>query len=272
MSADSAAPQPAAATNPNAPTEETVLTVEHYTDRLFRFRTTRPRSFRFRSGEFVMIGLAKPDGRPLLRAYSVASPAWDEELEFYSIKVPDGPLTSRLQLIRPGDKVLLARKPTGTLVLDALTPGERLYLFSTGTGFAPFASLVRDPDCYERYKQVIVTHTCRDVAELRYSQELVMQLQDDPLVGEAAARQLTLYATTTREPSARMGRITTLIETGQLFTDLGVPPLNPATDRAMICGSMDMIQDVKALMIKAGLTEGSNAAPAEFVIEKAFVG
>jgi len=273
MSADASAGRTAAAkVNPNGPTEETVLAVEHYTDRLFRFRLTRPQSFRFRSGEFVMIGLPKEDGKPLLRAYSVASPAWDEELEFYSIKVPDGPLTSRLQAIQPGDKVLLGRKPTGTLVLDALTPGKRLYMFSTGTGFAPFASLVRDPDTYERYEQVIVTHTCRDVAELTYSKNLVASLKDDPLVGEMVEGKLTLYATTTRQSYERMGRITTLIEDGTLFTDLGVPRLDPSTDRAMICGSMEMIQDVKALMLKHGLTEGSNAAPAEFVIEKAFAG
>jgi ferredoxin--NADP+ reductase len=273
MSADAPAGQTAAAqVNPNGPTEETVLAVEHYTDRLFRFRITRPRSFRFRSGEFVMIGLPKEDGKPLLRAYSVASPSWDEELEFYSIKVPDGPLTSRLEKIQPGDKVLLGRKPTGTLVLDALTPGKRLYMFSTGTGFAPFASLVRDPETYERYEQVIVTHTCRDLAELTYSKNLVASLKDDPLVGEMAESKLTLYATTTRQFSGRMGRITSLIESGALFADLGVPPLDPACDRAMMCGSMEMIQDVKALMLKAGLTEGSNAAPAEFVIEKAFAG
>lgn len=186
--------------------------------------------------------------------------------------MPDGPLTSRLQKIQPGDKVLLGRKPTGTLVLDALTPGKRLYMFSTGTGFAPFASLVRDPDTYERYEEVIVTHTCRDVNELIYSRTLIDSLKDDPLVGEMVGDKLKLYTTTTREHYGRMGRITTLIENGKLFEDLGVPPLDPATDRAMICGSMEMIQDVKALMLKAGLTEGSNAAPAEFVIEKAFAG
>ncbi|MDP3461028.1 MAG: ferredoxin--NADP reductase [Hyphomonas sp.] len=273
MSADAPAGQTAAAkVNPNGPTEETVLAVEHFTDRLFRFRLTRPKSFRFRSGEFVMIGLPKEDGKPLLRAYSIASPSWDEELEFYSIKVPDGPLTSRLEKIQPGDKVLLGRKPTGTLVLDALTPGKRLYMFSTGTGFAPFASLVRDPDTYERYEQVIVTHTCRDVAELTYSKNLVASLREDPLVGELVEGKLHLYTSTTREPYERMGRITTLIETGKLFTDLGVPPLDPSTDRAMMCGSNEMIQDVKTLMLKAGLKEGSNAAPAEFVIEKAFAG
>tara|TARA_R110000850_G_scaffold10620_5_gene37671 strand:+ start:11343 stop:12167 length:825 start_codon:yes stop_codon:yes gene_type:complete len=274
MSADAsaAAAVPAPKVNPNAPTEETVLSVEHYTDRLFRFRITRPQSFRFRTGEFVMIGLPRDDGKPLLRAYSIASPAWDEELEFYSIKVPDGPLTSRLQSIQPGDKVLLGKKPTGTLVLDALTPGKRLYMFSTGTGFAPFASLIRDPDTYERYDEVIVTHTCRDNGELAYSTNLVRDIANDPLVGEMSEGKLRLYTSCTRTPHPTMGRITTLIETGKLFEDLGVPKLDPATDRAMICGSMEMIQDVKALMIANGLTEGSNAAPAEFVIEKAFAG
>ncbi|MEH6488551.1 ferredoxin--NADP reductase [Hyphomonas oceanitis] len=274
MSADAsaAAATPAPKVNPNAPTEETVLSVEHYTDRLFRFRITRPQSFRFRTGEFVMIGLPKEDGKPLLRAYSIASPAWDEELEFYSIKVPDGPLTSRLQSIQPGDKVLLGKKPTGTLVLDALTPGKRLYMFSTGTGFAPFASLIRDPDTYERYDEVIVTHTCRDNGELAYSTNLVRDIANDPLVGEMSNGKLKLFTSCTRTPHPTMGRITTLIETGKLFEALGVPKLDPATDRAMICGSMEMIQDVKALMIANGLTEGSNSAPAEFVIEKAFAG
>ena len=258
--------------NPNAPTPEKVLSVHHYTDRLFKFRITRPQSFRFRSGEFVMIGLPKDDGKPLLRAYSVASPAWDEELEFFSIKVPDGPLTSRLQKIEPGDEVLLAKKPTGTLVLDALTPGKRLYMFSTGTGFAPFASLVREPETYEKFDEVILTHTCREVAELAYSIETVENLVNDPLVGEMVDGKLKHYTTCTREDYPYTGRITELIESGKLFEDLGVPPLDPAEDRAMICGSMEMIQDTAALMERAGLTEGSNAAPAEYVIEKAFAG
>ena len=258
--------------NPNAPTEEEVLSVKHYTDRLFAFRTTRPQSFRFRSGEFVMIGLPGDNGKPILRAYSVASPAWDEELEFFSIKVENGPLTSKLQKIQPGDHVLLGKKPTGTLVLDALVPGKRLYMFSTGTGFAPFASLVRDPETYEKFDEVIVTHTCRDVAELTYSRELVESLPNDPLIGEFVGEKLKYFSSTTREPFDRMGRITDLIETGALFEHLGVPPLNPDTDRVMICGSMEMINDTKALVEKAGLTEGSNAKPDTFVVEKAFVG
>ncbi len=255
----------------NAPTEETVLSVKHYTDRMFSFRITRPPAFRFRSGEFVMIGLEGDNGKPLLRAYSIASPSWDEELEFFSIKVPDGPLTSRLQSIKVGDKVLLGRKSVGTLVHDALTPGKRLYCFSTGTGLAPFASIIRDPDTYERFEQVILTHTCREVGELKYGQELVENLRNDPLVGEHFGR-LVHYTTVTREPWPNQARITTCIENGVLFADLGVPPLDPAVDRVMVCGSMDMLTDIKHLAEKAGLREGSNANPAEFVIEKAFVG
>ncbi|MAP93567.1 MAG: ferredoxin--NADP(+) reductase [Ponticaulis sp.] len=257
--------------NPNAPTEETVLSVEHYTDRLFKFRLSRPPSFRFRSGEFVMIGLHKPDGKPLLRAYSIASPAWDEELEFFSIKVPDGPLTSRLQQIQPGDKVLLGKKPTGTLVMDALTPAKRLYMFSTGTGIAPFASVMRDPDTYQKFDEVILTHTCREVSELAYGEELAAALPDDPLCDEYA-HQFRLYNSVTRESYARQGRITDLMTTGKLFMDLGVPPLNPETDRVMICGSMEMLNDTKAICEAAGMVEGSNASPGDFVVEKAFAG
>jgi len=249
---------------------ETVISVQHYTDRLFRFRMTRPASFRFRSGEFVMIGLPNAE-RPVFRAYSIASPAWDEELEFYSIKVPDGPLTEHLQKVQPGDTVLMRKKPVGTLVHDALLGGERLYMFSTGTGIAPFASVIRDPETYERFKQVILIHTCRDAAELTYGHDLVAATKADPLVGEEATAQLVHYATTTRDTTDRMGRITTLIESGKLFDDLGVPPLDPATDRAMICGSMDMLKDVKAICESAGLVEGSNSKPGEFVVERAFV-
>ncbi len=258
----------------NAPTEEKVLSVEHFTDRLFRFEITRPSSFRFRSGEFIMIGLPKTEDqrKPILRAYSVASPAWDEKLEFYSIKVPDGPLTSRLQKIKEGDTILLGKKPVGTLVLDALLPGKRLYMFSTGTGIAPFASLIRDPETYERYDQVILTHTCRQKAELSYGIRLVNDLKDDPLVGEMVGDKLLHVASLTREEYPLMGRITTLIKSGELFKNAGTPPLNPKEDRVMICGSMDMINDTKALVETFGLNEGSNSQPAEFVVEKSFVG
>lgn len=249
---------------------ETVVSVRHYTERLFSFRITRPQSFRFRSGEFVMIGLPNAE-KPVYRAYSIASPAWDEEIEFFSIKVPDGPLTQHLQRIQPGDTVLMRQKSTGTLVIDALTPGRRLFMISTGTGIAPFASLVRDPDTYDKFEQLILTHTCRDRAELVYGQELIADLADDPLIGEFAPR-VTLYSTTTREETAYMGRITHLIESGRFYTDLGIAPLNPETDRVMICGSMQMIQDVKALVERRGFEEGSLNSPNSFVLERAFVG
>ncbi|MGF1605332.1 MAG: ferredoxin--NADP reductase [Rhodothalassiaceae bacterium] len=259
--------------SPNAPTLETVLSVRHWSDRLFSFRITRPATFRFKSGEFIMLGL-EVDGKPLLRAYSMASPAWDEELEFYSIKVPDGPLTSRLQNIQPGDKVMLGKKPVGTLVLDALTPGKRLYMFSTGTGIAPFASLIRDPETYSMYEQVILTQTTWTRNGLTFGEHLFDAVKQDPLVGEEAQSQLTLFTSTTRDDGyeRNIGRITHLIESGRLFEELGVPPLNPETDRAMICGSMAMLNDMKAVVEAAGLTEGSNSSPGEFVVEKAFVG
>lgn len=249
---------------------EKVVTVRHYTDRLFSFRVTRPQSFRFRSGEFVMIGLPNA-ATPVFRAYSIASPSWDEELEFLSIKVPDGPLTQHLQKIMPGDTILLRTKPTGTLVLDALTPGSRLWMISTGTGIAPFASIVRDPETYDKFEQVILTHTCREVAELTYGEELARNLAEDPLIGDLVQNRFFHYATATREPYVRTGRITSLIESGKLFADLGVPPFDAGVDRVMICGSMGMIRDVRTLVEMAGLTEGSNSMPAEFVVERAFV-
>ncbi|WP_210527770.1 ferredoxin--NADP reductase [Rubellimicrobium arenae] len=261
-----------AATPVTLPDAQTVTSVTHYTDRLFAFRVTRPKSLRFRSGEFVMIGLMGDNGRPLLRAYSIASPSWDEELEFYSIKVPDGPLTSRLQHIQPGDEIILRPKPVGTLVHDALLPGTRLWMFATGTGFAPFASLLRDPETWEKYDEVVITHTCREVGELTYGREIVESLKDDELIGELVGDKLKYYPTTTREESPKMGRITTLIESGEVFKDLGIPPLDPAVDRAMVCGSLAFNLDIKALLEKAGLREGANSDPAEFVIEKAFVG
>jgi ferredoxin--NADP+ reductase len=249
---------------------EKVVSVTHYTDRLFSFRITRPQSFRFRSGEFVMIGLPNAE-RPVFRAYSIASPAWDDELEFFSIKVPDGPLTSHLQKIVAGDTVLLRQKSTGTLVLDALTPAKRLYMISTGTGIAPFASLIRDPETYEKFDQIILTHTCRDVAELEYGADLYRQSVEDALIGELTNGRLTYYSSTTRGQFPRMGRITALIENGSLFADLGVEALDPAGDRVMICGSMAMLHDVKALVEKAGFREGSHSEPGDFVVERSFV-
>ena len=267
---------------PALPDAQTVTEVKHYTDRLFSFRVSRPASLRFRSGEFVMIGLMgdpHPETgkqKPLLRAYSIASPAWDEEMEFYSIKVPDGPLTSKLQHIQPGDEIILRPKPVGTLVHDALLPGKRLYFFATGTGFAPFASLLREPQTYEDYDEVIITHTCRDVDELTYGRDLIENLKTDALMselmGEGFADKISYYPTTTREESLKMGRITTLIESGELFTDLGVPALDSETDRAMVCGSLEFNHDIKELLEKSGLQEGANSNPQQFVIEKAFVG
>ena len=250
---------------------ETVVSVRHYTDRLFSFRVTRPQSFRFRSGEFVMIGLPNAE-KPVFRAYSIASPAWDDEIEFFSIKVPEGPLTSHLQKIQPGDTVLMRQKSTGTLVTDALTPAKRLFMISTGTGIAPFASLVRDPDTYEKFDEIIITHTCRDHAELAYGVELVDALAADPLIGELTHGRVTLYSTTTREITPRMGRITRLIENGRFYEDLGIAPLSPETDRVMICGSMHMLKDVKELVEGLGFKEGSLSHPADFVVERAFVG
>lgn len=250
---------------------ENVVSVKHYTDRLFSFRITRPQSFRFRSGEFVMIGLPNA-AKPVFRAYSIASPAWDDELEFYSIKVPDGPLTQHLQKIKPGDTILMRQKPTGTLVVDALTPAKRLWLIATGTGIAPFASLIRDPETYEKFEEIILTNSCRDVADLAYGNALVANIKDDPLIGEFTEGRLRYVAATTREPSEVMGRITARIAEGSLFRGLGVEPFDPATDRVMICGSMDMLKDVKALVEAAGLEEGSVSSPGQFVVERAFVG
>ncbi|MBW7056734.1 ferredoxin--NADP reductase [Paracoccus bogoriensis] len=258
------------------PDAQTVTAVKHWTDRLFSFRVTRPASLRFRSGEFVMIGLPDENGKPILRAYSIASPNWDDELEFYSIKVPDGPLTSRLQHIQPGDQIILRPKPVGTLVLDALLPGKRLWFLATGTGIAPFASLMRDPETYERFEQVIMMHTCRTADELNYGRELVENLRHDPLLteihGDGFAERLLYYPTTTREKSPLMGRITENLSSGKVLADLGLPPIDPAEDRAMICGSLAFNVDVKAVLEGFGMNEGANSDPREFVVEKAFVG
>ena len=260
------------------PDAQTVTEVEHYTDSLFRFRITRPASMRFRSGEFVMIGLLDdphPETgkqKPLLRAYSIASPAWDETLQFYSIKVDNGPLTSKLQHIKVGDQLILKQKSVGTLVHDALTEANRLWFFSTGTGIAPFASLLREPETYERFNQVVLTHTCRDLADLKFGEELVEVTKNDILVGDEAQHKLLYYPTTTRETSAKMGRITTALEDGSLFKNLNINDFNASNDRAMVCGSMGLNTDMKRILENYGLCEGSNADPADYVIEKAFVG
>ncbi|MCG8492876.1 MAG: ferredoxin--NADP reductase [Sneathiellales bacterium] len=255
---------------PKSVTEQIVQGIHHWTEDLFSFRLTRPPEFRFRSGEFVMIGLMA-DRKPLLRAYSIASPSWDDGLDFYSIKVQNGPLTSRLQHIQEGQKILLGKKPTGTLVLDALKPGKRLFLLSTGTGLAPFASLLREPETYDKFDELILTHTCRNVADLAYGKSVVEGLINDPLVGEIAPARVRYYPTTTQEEFQYTGRITNLISTGQFFEDLDIGTFDAEFDRAMICGSTPMITDTKLLLEEAGLEEGSNAAPREFVVEKAFV-
>ncbi len=265
-------PATEAAAKPHLPDAQTVTAVRHWTDRLFSFRVTRPQSLRFRSGEFVMIGLLGDNGKPLLRAYSIASPAWDDELEFYSIKVPDGPLTSKLQHIQPGDEIILRPKPVGTLVHDALLPGSRLWFLATGTGLAPFASLMREPETYEKYDQVIMMHTCREVAELEYGRQLVESLKDDPLIGEMVGDKLKYYPTTTREPFHHMGRITDNLTSGKVFADLGLAPMDAEEDRAMVCGSLAFNHDVKAVLEQFGLREGANSEPQEYVVEKAFVG
>ncbi len=260
---------------PALPDAQTVTFVKHWTDRLFSFRCTRPASLRFRSGEFVMIGLMGDNGRPLLRAYSIASPSWDEELEFYSIKVQDGPLTSRLQNIQVGDEIILRPKPVGTLVHDAILPGKRLWFFATGTGFAPFASLLRDPQTFEDYDEVIITHTCREVGELTYGADLIESIRTDEmlveLIGEENLAKLRYYPTTTREESAKMGRITDLLRSGEVFSDLGIEPINPDTDRAMVCGNLAFNLEIKELLEGFGLREGANSEPKEYVVEKAFV-
>lgn len=250
-------------------TTETVLSVRHWTDSLFSFTTTRSPSFRFTSGQFTMMGLEMA-GRPLVRAYSLVSTIYEDTLEFLSIKVPDGPLTSRLQHIKEADRVLVSRKPTGTLVIHNLLPGRTLYLLATGTGLAPFMSIIRDPETYERFEKVVLVHGCRQVAELAYGERIV-DLPKDELIGEHAANQLVYYPTVTREPFQNRGRITDLITSGQLFRDLGLAPIDAEHDRAMLCGSPQMLADMRPILEGLDFTEGSNSHPGQFVVEKAFV-
>ncbi|MFG1242054.1 ferredoxin--NADP reductase [Xanthobacter versatilis] len=249
--------------------EEHVLSVHHWTDRLFSFTTTRDPGFRFRTGEFTMIGL-KVDGRPLLRAYSVVSPSWAETLEFFSIKVPNGPLTSRLQHIKVGDAITVGRKATGTLVLDNLLPGRNLYLLGTGTGLAPFLSVIRDPETYERFEKVVLVHGCRHVSDLAYEDLIMKELPAHEFLGEEIAAKLAYYPTVTREPFRNTGRITALLDSGKLCADVGLPPLDAATDRVMICGSPAMMGDLRTLLASRGFEEGNSGEPGHFVIEKAF--
>ena len=246
-----------------------VFSIRHWTKKTFSFQCKRPKNLRFRSGEFVMIGLENGD-KPLLRAYSIVSPSWDETLEFYSIKVSDGPLTSRLQNLSRGDNVFLKPKSVGTLVLDALLPSQRLILFSTGTGIAPFLSVIRDPETYEKFDQVILTHTCRYKDELEYGKKIYEKTNNDNLLSEIISGKLKLISTTTRENTPLMGRMTEWLQNGKFKINTGAD-LNVETDRVMICGSLDMLQDHKNLCLEKGMIEGSNSNPGHFVIEKAFV-
>jgi ferredoxin--NADP+ reductase len=251
--------------------KERVLTVRHWTDTQFTFTTTREAAFRFTNGQFVMVGLAVEE-RPLLRAYSIASANHEEHLEFLSIKVPDGPLTSRLQHIREGDEILVSRKPTGTLLLDDLRPGRRLYLLSTGTGAAPFLSLIKDPEVYARFERVVFVHGVRWLKESAVARNQIAMLRDHEFLGDEVRTKLSYYPTVTREPHVNRGRLTTLIESGRLFADLELPPLDPAHDRVMVCGSPAMLADSRALLDARGFAISPNIGEAgDYVIERAFV-
>jgi len=249
--------------------QESVLSVHHWTDTLFSFTTTRDPSFRFRNGEFTMIGL-KVGEKPLLRAYSVASANYEDRLEFFSIKVPDGPLTSRLQHLKQGDEIIVSRKATGTLVIDNLEDGRNLYLIGTGTGLAPFLSVIKDPETYERFEKVVLLHGCRRVAELAYGEMITKELPNDDLIGELVRNQLIYYPTVTRDPFRNRGRITELMTSGKLFGDAGLAPLAPEHDRVMICGSPALLNDTRALLSAKGFVEGNHGEPGQFVVEKAF--
>ncbi|BCP53938.1 ferredoxin--NADP(+) reductase [Kaistia sp. 32K] len=250
--------------------EETVVDIHHWTDSLFSFRTTRNAAFRFQSGQFTMMGL-EVEGRPLTRAYSIVSSHYDDELEFFSIKVPHGPLTSKLQHVNKGDRVLVGKKPVGTLLYDNLEPGKRLWLLSTGTGLAPFLSIIRDPETYERYEKVILVHGVRQTAELAYGDFIRDQLPSDEFLGEQVTEKLVYYPTVTREPYVNRGRVTDLIVSGQMFNDLGMPPLDAEIDRVMLCGSPAMLKDCRDILVERGFAEGSQNKAGQFVIEKAFV-
>ncbi|MBE7199921.1 MAG: ferredoxin--NADP reductase [Parafilimonas terrae] len=250
--------------------QETVTSVHHWTDTLFSFKTTRDPSFRFRNGEFTMIGIPV-NGKPLLRAYSVASANYEEELEFFSIKVENGPLTSRLQHLNVGDAIMVSRKPTGTLVIDNLHAGRNLYLLGTGTGLAPFLSVIKDPETYERFQKVVLVHGVRQVAELAYGDMITDSLPKDELIGELIRDQLIYYPTVTREPFRNSGRITDLLGSGKIAGDLGLADLEAEHDRVMLCGSPGMLADTKVLLESRGFIEGNHGEPGQFVIEKAFV-
>jgi ferredoxin/flavodoxin---NADP+ reductase len=250
--------------------QETVLSVKHWNETLFSFTTTRSRGLRFKNGHFLMVGL-EVESKPLLRAYSVASPNYEEHLEFFSIKVQNGPLTSRLQHLQVGDHVLVGNKPVGTLVVSNVKPGKRLYLLSTGTGLAPFLSIIRDPETYERFEHVIVTHGVRNVNDLAYSDYIRGELPQHEFLGEQIKQQLIYYPTVTREPFANQGRLTDLLDSGKLCADIGMPPLDPEHDRALVCGGPSMLEDIVKLLEARGFKEGSSHEPAHYTIERAFV-
>lgn len=249
---------------------ETVTEVRHWNDTLFSFKSTRDLAFRFKNGHFTMIGLEN-EGRPLLRAYSIVSANYEEELEFFSIKVPDGPLTSRLQHLKVGDRIFVSHKPTGTLTTDNLLPGKNLYMFSTGTGLAPFLSIIRDPEVYECYDRLILTHGVRYVSELAYRDLITDELPNNEFFGEEVRQKLIYYPTVTREPYPFQGRLTDLVESGKLFEDIGMPPLDPATDRVMICGSPAMLKDSCCILDALGFSESRQGILGNYAIERAFV-
>ncbi len=250
---------------------ERVLSVHHWNDTLFSFKTTRNAGLRFENGQFVMIGL-EVEGRPLMRAYSIASPNYEEYLEFFSIKVQDGPLTSRLQHLQEGDSIMISRKPTGTLVLDDLLPGKHLYLLSTGTGLAPFMSVIQDPETYERFEKVVLVHGVRYVNEVAYREFITEHLPQNEFFGEAVKDKLIYYPTVTREPFENQGRLTDLMRSGKLFSDIGLPPINPEDDRAMICGSPSMLDETSQVLDSFGLKVSPRMGDSgHYLIERAFV-
>lgn len=249
---------------------ETVLSVHHWNDTLFSFTTTRSGGLRFKNGHFIMLGL-EIDGKPLLRAYSVVSPNYEEHLEFYSIKVPDGRLTSRLQHVKPGDEILIGTRPTGTLVLSTLRPGKRLYLLSTGTGLAPFMSIIRDPETYEQYEHVVLAHGVRTIDELGYAEHIQKELPNHEFFGEEVQQKLLYYPTVTREAFANQGRLTELLQSGKMCSDLGLPDLDPDYDRVMVCGNPSMLEEIVVELERRGFVEGATYRPGDYTIERAFV-
>ncbi|ARU55141.1 flavodoxin reductase (ferredoxin-NADPH reductase) family protein 1 [Oleiphilus messinensis] len=251
--------------------KETVTSVKHWNDTLFSFTTSRDPAFRFKNGHFIMIGLEQDGGRPLMRAYSIASANYEEELEFFSIKVPDGPLTSKLQKIQPGDEILMSRKPTGTLIVDHLIPGRNLYLISTGTGLAPFMSIIKDPETYECFDKVILTHGVRTVSELAYQEYICNELPKHEYFGDVIRDKLIYYPTVTREPYENQGRLTDLMESGALFANIGLPEMNLEDDRFMICGSPSMLKDTCQILDSRGFVEAKQGDLGHYVIERAFV-